>query len=339
LPRESISRRGSNRCDQTCSSNSPHRGSGRSLHDELDRVGADGDRGHIESVAERNTYYGHRVTDADRRGANLGYWVRQSEQRKGIALEAVKAIAGFAFASLGLARVEIVAAVENRASRRVAERAGAHFDGIAPNRIIDHGQPQPAAVYSLLPPDQESPVPAPALDDGTWRLRAYRPDDAEALHAALHESMDTVGRWQDWCSPAYSLDDARQWIARTRLAWRGVGDECALAVVDRADQLAGSIGLNHWQPDYRMANLGYWIRQSRQGQGAATAAVRLLARHALKVPELQRLEIVAAVDNLPSRQVAEKAGAKFEGVARRRLTLHGQPQDAAVYALVSGDLD
>lgn len=276
--------------------------------------------------------------DADRRSANLGYWVRQSEQRKGVAFAAVKAIAEFAFDTLGLVRIEIVAAVENRASRRVAERAGAYFDGIAPNRIIDHGQPQPAAVYSLLPPERESPVPAPVLEDGTWRLRAYRPGDAETLHAALHESMDTVGRWQDWCSPSYTLDDARQWITRTRLAWHGVGDECALAIVDRADQLVGSIGLNHWQSDDRMANLGYWVRQSRQGQGAATAAVRLLTRHALQVPELHRLEIVAAVDNLSSRRVAEKAGARLEGIARHRLTLRGQPQDAAIYALVTGDL-
>ncbi|RDI97529.1 N-acetyltransferase [Dyella solisilvae] len=197
----------------------------------------------------------------------------------------------------------------------------------------------PAAVYSLLPPDRGETVPAPELDDGAWRLRAYRPDDAESLHAALHESMDTVGRWQGWCSPSYSLNDARHWIARTRLAWRGVGDECALAIVDRQDQLVGSIGLNHWQSDFRMANLGYWVRQSRQGQGAAVAAVRMLARHALQVPELQRLEIVAAADNLASRRVAEKAGARLECIARQRLTLHGQPQDAAVYALVTGDLD
>ncbi|WP_114241060.1 GNAT family N-acetyltransferase [Dyella sp. C9] len=277
--------------------------------------------------------------DGDRRSANLGYWVRQSEQRKGIALAATRAVAEFAFATLGLVRIEIVVAVDNQPSRRTAERAGAYFDGISPDRIVDRDQAKPAAVYSLLPPDPGGPIPAPDLHDGTWRLRAYRPDEAEALHAALHESMDTIGRWQGWCSPSYALDDARQWIARTRLAWRGVGDECALAIVDNADQLVGSIGLNHWQSDYRMANLGYWVRQSRQGQGAAAAAVRLLARHALQVPELQRLEIVAAADNLPSRRVAEKAGARLESIARNRLSLRGEAQDAAIYALVTGDLD
>jgi len=140
-------------------------------------------------------------------------------------------------------------------------------------------------------------------------------------------------------TPRYSREDARHWIARGRLAWRGIGDECALAILDRAtDELVGSIAINHWQPEYCTANLGYWIRQTRQGRGAASAAVRLLARHALHATNLQRLEIVVATDNTASRRVAEKAGAQFEGIARKRLVLHGQPVDVAIYSIVASDL-
>jgi RimJ/RimL family protein N-acetyltransferase len=110
-------------------------------------------------------------------------------------------------------------------------------------------------------------------------------------------------------------------------------------MVDRqSGELIGSASLNHWQPDYGMANLGYWVRQSRQGQGLAPRAVRLLAGHALNSKELQRLEIVVAADNRASCRVAEKVGARFEGVARHRLTLHEQPQDAAMYSLIAADL-
>jgi RimJ/RimL family protein N-acetyltransferase len=151
--------------------------------------------------------------------------------------------------------------------------------------------------------------------------------------------MDSIGRWQAWCTPRFSMEDGRHWIARTRLAWQGVGDECALAIADReTDELIGSIALNHWQSENGMANVGYWVRQSHQERGVATAAVRLLCRHALRVTELTRLEIVIAADNHASRRVAEKAGAQFEGIARRRLTLRGEPLDAAIYALVAGDL-
>lgn len=82
---------------------------------------------------------------------NLGYWVRQSMQGRGIASRAVHAMANFAFTQLGLTRLEIVAAQDNAASRRTAQGVGALFECIARNRIIINGRPQAAAVYSLVP--------------------------------------------------------------------------------------------------------------------------------------------------------------------------------------------
>jgi len=43
---------------------------------------------------------------------------------------------------------------------------------------------------------------------------------------------------------------------------------------------------------------------------------------------------VTIPDNRASRRVAEALGARFEGIARNRLVVHGRPTDAAVYALV-----
>jgi ribosomal-protein-serine acetyltransferase len=87
------------------------------------------------------------------RYANIGYWIRTSRTRRGFASRALKLAAGFAFQSLGLARVEIAAQPDNIASRGVAERAGATFEGILRNRIVVRGQSCPAALYSLVPED------------------------------------------------------------------------------------------------------------------------------------------------------------------------------------------
>ena len=48
---------------------------------------------------------------------------------------------------------------------------------------------------------------------------------------------------------------------------------------------------------------------------------------------------MAAIDNAPSRRVAEKAGAKVEGILRNRVTLNGRLHDAVMHSLVPGDLD
>ena len=91
--------------------------------------------------------------DRANNAANLGYWVRQSSQRRGFAVEAVRRVARFAFEVAQFQRVEIVAAEGNAASRRVALRVGATFECVARNRLLLHGVPTAAAVYSLVPGD------------------------------------------------------------------------------------------------------------------------------------------------------------------------------------------
>jgi RimJ/RimL family protein N-acetyltransferase len=82
---------------------------------------------------------------------NLGYWIRASQQRNGIAVRAARLVAAFGFGQVGLTRIEIVAALDNRASRRVAERSGAVFEAVARNRLVDRGNPIDAAIYALVP--------------------------------------------------------------------------------------------------------------------------------------------------------------------------------------------
>ncbi len=82
---------------------------------------------------------------------NIGYWVRQSQQKKGIAPRAALAIARFGFSELKLTRLEIVAVENNVPSRRVAEKVGAIFECVARNRLVLFGKPRDAAVYSLVP--------------------------------------------------------------------------------------------------------------------------------------------------------------------------------------------
>lgn len=85
--------------------------------------------------------------------ANMGYWVRSSHERRGIASTAARLASGFAFADLGLVRIEIVALPDNEASRRVAEKIGARFECIARSRLQFKGETRDAAVYSLLRDD------------------------------------------------------------------------------------------------------------------------------------------------------------------------------------------
>ena len=84
------------------------------------------------------------------RFGNLGYWVRTSATRRGVATEAVGQAAAFAFRDTDLVRLEIVCAVGNDPSHRVAERAGAVREGVLRRRLLLHGEPVDAVMYSLV---------------------------------------------------------------------------------------------------------------------------------------------------------------------------------------------
>ncbi|MDQ6620431.1 MAG: GNAT family N-acetyltransferase [Pseudomonadota bacterium] len=177
------------------------------------------------------------------------------------------------------------------------------------------------------------------LSDNRIVARPLSADDVHDLHAAVRESMDTVGPWMAWCHPGYSLSDAHDWVNKSAQHWASDGDR-EFGIFDAASaRLLGCAGINQMNALYNFANCGYWVRKSSTNRGVATAVVRLLARFAFDRLGLTRVEIVARVDNIASRRVAEKAGCTFECVARNRLVQHGQPHHAAMYSLIPADLE
>jgi len=81
---------------------------------------------------------------------NLGYWVRASKLHLGAARQAVELLKDFGFEDLGLNRLEIVVAPGNEASQRVAQAAGAHYEGLLHQRLIVGGTVHDAEMYALL---------------------------------------------------------------------------------------------------------------------------------------------------------------------------------------------
>jgi RimJ/RimL family protein N-acetyltransferase len=172
------------------------------------------------------------------------------------------------------------------------------------------------------------------LHGAGFSLRPFRYSDATQFATAVRESEATLSRWMPWAHQDYSVRDARLWVelCGENLA-AGYSYDIGVFSAD-GRELYGGVALNQLSPEHGMANLGYWIRQSRQGQGLATRAAVLMACYGFHRLRLTRVEIIAAEDNVASRRVAEKTGALLECIARNRLVLHGIPCRAAVYSLV-----
>ena len=77
--------------------------------------------------------------DIERVSAELGYWLGRACWGRGIVTDAVRAVTGHAFATLGLRRVFAVPFAHNAASQRVLEKAGYVREGTMRRSAIKDG--------------------------------------------------------------------------------------------------------------------------------------------------------------------------------------------------------
>jgi RimJ/RimL family protein N-acetyltransferase len=72
--------------------------------------------------------------DARAARARIGYWVASGERGRGLATTALRLLAGWAFETLALERLELITDPDNAASQRVAQQAGFERRGFLPAR-------------------------------------------------------------------------------------------------------------------------------------------------------------------------------------------------------------
>jgi ribosomal-protein-serine acetyltransferase len=84
----------------------------------------------------------------------LEYWLGESHQGKGIMTAGCRAMIEYAFGTLGLHRLTIRCAAENRRSRAIAERLGFIFEGLARDAEWVHDRFVNHAVYGLIKGDK-----------------------------------------------------------------------------------------------------------------------------------------------------------------------------------------
>ena len=115
---------------------------------------------------------------ADRQAAEIGYWVKREARRRGVALGAARLVVDWAFAELGIERLELLTYPGNEASQALAVRLGftrecllRGFLAPEPGKSRE-GRVVPSADGSLPPRDDQVQFvrlrsdPAPPPDDG-----------------------------------------------------------------------------------------------------------------------------------------------------------------------------
>lgn len=269
--------------------------------------------------------------------ARLELWIAPWARRQGYGAEVAGSLCSWVFRQ-GVGRVELLAAPSDEPGQRLALAAGLRREGQLRSVLEDGRARGDAIVFGRLDTDPASPPPralpeAGELTDGVVALRPVRAGDEDAL---LDERSDREARRWATSTRLWTAPDVRTYVAGAAALWLA-GTEARFAVVDpEHGACAGSIGLRVTAPAFRVAELGYGLRPGWRGRGLTTRAVRLVADWAFTRAGIARLEIGAAVGNVASQRVAERAGFQREGVARRRLpTADGGRTDEVRFGLVA----
>jgi RimJ/RimL family protein N-acetyltransferase len=167
------------------------------------------------------------------------------------------------------------------------------------------------------------------------RLRAYRPDDAEALAEGFDDPL--CQRFMPPLPAPFTVAHAERFIAE-RVAAIFADGGATYAIADpETDELIGGAGFDKVVPGRGQAEIGYWTAPWARRRGVATAALRALTAHALG-HGLERLELLTHWDNPASQRVALAAGYRREGVRRGVLPAgDGTRADMVAFARLAGD--
>ena len=170
-----------------------------------------------------------------------------------------------------------------------------------------------------------------SIGDGRT-VRQLEEADAEELNDVVAANREFLSEWLPW-PPMQTLEITREFIVRSRTqAPENQGFQAA--IID-GGRLVGGIGFHRLDWQNRTTTIGYWLAESAQRRGLATAAVSALIDHAFGSWKLNRIEIRAGVGNLRSRAIPERLGFTEEGLLREAELIGGRYIDHVVYGILA----
>src|SRR5690348_934630 len=169
-------------------------------------------------------------------------------------------------------------------------------------------------------------------------VRPYRESDAPDLYDAIVESREHLRPWLPFADQHQTVDESRDVIVRGMATWL-LREDMMVGLWDAlTGRYVGSSGLHPRDWDAGVFEIGYWIRQSVEGRGYVTEAVRLQTDFAFAQLGANRVFIRCDARNTRSAAVPRRLGFAQEALLRNDMRdLTGALRDTLVFALIPSD--
>jgi len=166
-----------------------------------------------------------------------------------------------------------------------------------------------------------------------FHLRQTVPDDAEETFAMVDKNRAYLRQWMPWVDSVQSPNDSRGHLESLQKD----PDASPEFVLVYHNKIIGRLGIHRIEEQNRSTSIGYWLDEDQQGKGLMSMAVKSVLDYIFGTLKLNRVALLAGVENQPSRAIAERLGFQHEGVARQAEWIYDHYIDLAAYSLLKED--
>ncbi len=161
--------------------------------------------------------------------------------------------------------------------------------------------------------------------------------DAAELFSVVDSNRDYLRQWLPWLDATNSINDETAFISNSLEEYekrKGV-----FYTIQLNGNIIGTISLNWIDWENKGAGVGYWLSEDQTGNGYVTKSCIRLMEHCFDDLNLHRFVLEAAVENIPSCEIADRIGMRLEGVCKDREWLYDHYVDAKLYAITKPEWD
>jgi ribosomal-protein-alanine N-acetyltransferase len=166
-------------------------------------------------------------------------------------------------------------------------------------------------------------------------VRLASEEDVVPLTALLRVNRKFLEPYEPTREAEYFSEQHQRELLSAEISRCAEGQGVPLVIVDE-QSIVGRINLlNIVRRSFQSAQLGYWVDESSNGRGVASAAVRATLELAFGELGLHRVEAATLVHNERSQRVLRRNGFARIGLAGKYLRIAGRWQDHILFQRIN----
>jgi ribosomal-protein-alanine N-acetyltransferase len=171
----------------------------------------------------------------------------------------------------------------------------------------------------------------PILETERLILRKITFEDIEDMH--LYGSDEEVSKYVTW-NTHETISDTKGFVEFVLNKYENKQVSPWGIEYKENGKFIGTIDFVWWQPDHKIAEIGYVISQNYWRKGLTTEIAKEIIKFGFEEMNLVRIQARCDVENIGSARVMEKAGMSFEGIIRKGIFVKGKHRDLKMYSIL-----